>query len=374
MQDAPTPSRAELADELALANVFLDAIIEGLPAMIFVKDATDLKFVRFNRAGEDLLGYAREDLYGKCDYDFFPADEADFFTMKDREVLTNGQVVDIPQEPIQTAKGLRWLHTRKVPVFDQQGNPRFLLGVSMDITQRIEIEAERQRLANELARSNEELEHFASMASHDLQEPLRTISAFAELLTTRLDPVLDDETRRWLAFMTDACSRMNQMVTGILDIARLGSQPRKAVEVPLSEVLATVTTDLRLAIQESAGVITGGESLPNVKCDPTQIAQVFTNLISNALRYSRDGHPPQVHLSTTAKHPGMVSISVTDNGCGIPQARIESMFDVFRRNDERAGSGIGLAIVRRVLEAHGGSVNIESTVGVGTTVWVHLPA
>lgn len=374
MQDAPTPSRAELADELALANVFLDAIIEGLPAMIFVKDATDLKFVRFNRAGEDLLGYAREDLYGKCDYDFFPADEADFFTMKDREVLTNGQVVDIPQEPIQTAKGLRWLHTRKVPVFDQQGNPRFLLGVSMDITQRIEIEAERQRLANELARSNEELEHFASMASHDLQEPLRTISAFAELLTTRLDPVLDDETRRWLAFMTDACSRMNQMVTGILDIARLGSQPRKAVEVPLSEVLATVTTDLRLAIQESAGVITGGESLPSVKCDPTQIAQVFTNLISNALRYSRDGHPPQVHLSTTAKHPGMVSISVTDNGCGIPQARIESMFDVFRRNDERAGSGIGLAIVRRVLEAHGGSVNIESTVGVGTTVWVHLPA
>ena len=135
--------QAERAKEALRANEqFLDAIIENIPDMIFVKDATSLRFARFNKAGEDLLGYAREDLYGKNDYDFFPKEEADFFIQKDREVLRKGAVLDIPEETIHTRKkGERILHTKKIPILDDQKQPRFLLGISEDITEKRQIEA-----------------------------------------------------------------------------------------------------------------------------------------------------------------------------------------------------------------------------------------
>ena len=135
----------ERAEELHNANAFLEAIVENIPDMVFVKDATELRFVRFNKAGESLLGAAREDLYGKNDYDFFPQDEADSFTGKDREVLEKGKLHDIPVEPIHTARqGTRYLHTKKVPILDETGEPKFLLGISEDIT---EAKAAKEKLA-----------------------------------------------------------------------------------------------------------------------------------------------------------------------------------------------------------------------------------
>ncbi|HEX2879015.1 MAG TPA: PAS domain-containing protein, partial [Polyangiaceae bacterium] len=121
---------------LQQANLFLDAIIENIPNMVFVKGAERLEFVRFNRAGESLLGLERASLLGKNDYDFFPAEEADFFQKKDRETLQGKKLVDIPEERIQTAKGERLLHTMKVPVLDEAGTPRYLLGISQDITEK----------------------------------------------------------------------------------------------------------------------------------------------------------------------------------------------------------------------------------------------
>jgi len=114
---------------------FLESIVENVPAMVFLKEARHLRFVRFNRAGEELLGLSREDLIGRNDHDFFPKDQADFFTERDREALQARDPVDIPEEPIQTAHGLRWLHTRKVPIRDARGEPAFLLGISVDITE-----------------------------------------------------------------------------------------------------------------------------------------------------------------------------------------------------------------------------------------------
>jgi len=135
----------ERAEQLHNANAFLEAIVENIPDMVFVKDAKELRFVRFNKAGEILLGLARGDLYGKNDYDFFPADEADAFTAKDREVLDAGKLHDIPEEPIHTAsQGTRYLHTKKVPILDETGEPKFLLGISEDIT---DAKAAKERLA-----------------------------------------------------------------------------------------------------------------------------------------------------------------------------------------------------------------------------------
>jgi len=140
------------ATELEEATSFLDSVIENLPTMLFVKDAHELRFLRWNEAGEEIVGFQREDLIGKNDYDFFPKEEADFFVAKDKEVLAGGKLVDIPEEPIQTAhRGLRYLHTRKVPVLGADGKPRYLLGISEDITERKQAEAALAKRAVELA-------------------------------------------------------------------------------------------------------------------------------------------------------------------------------------------------------------------------------
>ena len=141
----------ERATELEETTTFLDSILENIPTMLFVKDAEDLRFMRWNKAGQELLGYSHEDLIGKNDYDFFPKEEADFFTAKDREVLAGGKLVDIPEEPIDTShQGTRILHTRKIPIHGPDGRPKYLLGISEDITDRKQAEAERERLLVEL--------------------------------------------------------------------------------------------------------------------------------------------------------------------------------------------------------------------------------
>src|SRR5438552_6392977 len=142
----------ERQDDLREVNRFLDAVVENIPDMIFVKDAATLLFKRFNRAGEELLGWKRSELLGKTDHDFYPKEQADFFHLKDRETLAKGELVDIPEEPIETrTKGSRWLHTKKVPVFGDDGKPLYLLGISEDITARKAAEERVRALERELA-------------------------------------------------------------------------------------------------------------------------------------------------------------------------------------------------------------------------------
>ena len=170
--------------------LFLESIVEHIPDMIFVKDAKDLRFVRFNAAGELLLGSARQDLIGKNDFDFFPTAEAEAFTAKDREVLSGGVVVDIPEEPIHTRGGVRWLHTKKIPILDQAGVPAFLLGISEDITDRKAAAAELARRSEELARTNHELRR--------TEEELRTHARQLRFLLAHFPGVLwtvDDQLR-----------------------------------------------------------------------------------------------------------------------------------------------------------------------------------
>ncbi len=148
--------RKQAEEERRRSETFLDSVIENIPHMIFVKDAVELRFVRFNKAGEDLLGHSREDLIGKNDYDFFPRNEADFFTAKDREVLRGGRLVDIPEETVQTKhRGFRILHTQKIPILDEKGEPRYLLGISEDITERKWAEEEIRRAKDEAVRANQ---------------------------------------------------------------------------------------------------------------------------------------------------------------------------------------------------------------------------
>lgn len=197
----------DIAENLRQSQSFLDSVIENIPNMLFVKDAKDLKFLRFNRAGEDLLGYSRNDLIGKNDYDLFPKAEADFFVSKDRAVLDGGVVVDIPEEPLSTKSGLRYLHTKKIPILDTEGRPKYLLGISEDVTGLKLAETQRLTLIQEQAarveaeKSADQLRFLAEVSSSVTEslDPKHMLASLAKLVAAKfadwctIELLLDDE-------------------------------------------------------------------------------------------------------------------------------------------------------------------------------------
>ncbi len=354
---------------------FLDSIVENIPHMIFVKDAAELRFVRFNKAGETLLGYDRTDLIGKNDDDFFPADEAAFFTSKDRKVLEAGELLDIPEEPIHTKTGERWLHTKKIPIVGDDGAPEFLLGISEDITERkaaVELLADRTR---QLERSNAALERFAYVASHDLQEPLRTVVSYIQLLEREYGDRFDGDARTYLDFAVEGARRMQSLIRGLLTLARVQTAAKPFIELDLNAEVSVVLQGLRSAVSESGATIEVGE-LPQVLGDDDQIRQLLQNVIGNAIKFARPGAAPIIEVAG-AVVGAVVRVSVTDNGLGVPDEFARKVFDVFKRlhtHDEIPGTGIGLAICERIVLRHGGRIWVESAGEHGAKFVIELPA
>ena len=363
--------RAQLLD----TQRFLDSIVENIPHMIFVKDAAELRFVRFNRAGEALLGYDRADLIGKNDYDFFPTDEADFFTSKDRSVLDGGSMLDIPEEPIHTRAGARWLHTKKIPIAGDDGAPAFLLGISEDITakkQAAEVLSQRTR---QLERSNDALQRFAYVASHDLQEPLRTVASYIQLLEREYATELDEEARKYISFVVDAARRMKDLIRGLLSLSRVSTSGEALALAELGEVLAQVQSDLALRIEECGASVSIG-LLPVLWIDREQMRQLFGNLIGNALKFVAKGTTPQVRVSAE-RVDDLWRLYVDDNGIGVESGFAEQVFEVFKRLHSQSvypGTGIGLAICQRIVDRHGGRIWVEDRDGGGARFCVELPA
>src|SRR6202789_4206535 len=212
--------------DLLESNRFLDSLIENLPVMVFIKDARTLRYVRQNRATLDLLGLSRADVIGKNDHDFLPAEQADFILAKDREVLDAGRLVDIPEQRIDSLHlGTRILHTMKMPILDERGEPKFLLGISVDITahklaeQAIrELNAELRDKAAQLEITNKELESFSYSVSHDLRAPLRAIDGFAQMMQEDYQERLDAEGKRYLSVIRQNSTRMGVLIDDLLDL------------------------------------------------------------------------------------------------------------------------------------------------------------
>lgn len=354
---------------------FLDAVLENLPNMVFVKDAKELRFVRFNRAGEQLLGWPRSALIGKNDFDFFPTAQAEFFTQKDRAVLAGREVVDIPEEPIQTAHGERWLHTRKVPVLSDSGEPLFLLGISEDITEQRRAQAELVSKSQALERSNHDLEQFAFIASHDLKEPLRKIQAFAEIIADDFGAQLDPTAMDYLDRMRGAAARLQELVDSLLAYSRVATRAKPMERVDLATVVLELLSDLGPMVADSAAVVTLGV-LPVVTGDPLLLRQLLQNLIGNALKFHTPGEPPQITIQGHCA--GLwCEFSVEDQGIGIPPEHRERVFGMFQRlhtRSEYPGSGIGLAICKKIVERHGGTLTVSDGAHGGTRFTVRIPA
>ncbi|WP_424950659.1 PAS domain-containing sensor histidine kinase [Deinococcus sp.] len=226
----------------------------------------------------------------------------------------------------------------------------------------------------ELERSNRELEQFAYVSSHDLQEPLRTVGSYAELLGRRYRGQLDPRADQYLDFMQDAVTRMRQLINDLLSFSRIGRNEAVPRPVALNEVMDAVRASLAVVLAEN-GTELSWEALPTIQGNAVQLHQLLSNLISNALKFRREGVPPQVQLRST-QEGGAAHLTVSDNGIGIApefQERVFGLFQRLHRREEYEGTGLGLAICRKIVQAHGGEIWLESEVGVGTTVHLRLP-
>jgi PAS domain S-box-containing protein len=241
-----------------------------------------------------------------------------------------------------------------------------------DITTRKVAEAQLLRTVKDLNRSNDELAQFAYIASHDLQEPLRMVASYTQLLSKRYKGKLDSDADEFIAFAVDGAERMQRLIQDLLAYSRIGTKARPLVDVASEKVLSLALKNLRNAIDETGAVVTH-EPLPRILADEGQMIQLFQNLVGNAIKYQGPG-TPRIHISSSrgADSAGVVSwvFSVKDNGIGIEAkyfARIFGMFQRLHKREDFAGTGIGLSICKKIVERHGGSISVESEPGVGST-------
>jgi PAS domain S-box-containing protein len=366
ISNARLVKKLESGEALRETTLFLDTIVENIPDMVFVKEAENLTFVRFNRAGEQLLGMDRSALIGKNDYDFFPKQEADFFTQKDRETLANKQLVEIPEEPIQTSRGLRWLHTKKVPLVDEHGVPRFLLGISHDITERKRADAQLRTAKETVEHANKELESFAYSIAHDLRAPLRSILGYSRAVMEDAGDKVDPESRTYLQRMNDAASRMATQIDELLGLARVGQADLVRSRVDLTALAHSVVGGLRHGAKDRDVEVVIQPDL-FIDADPHMMATVMEHLLDNAWKFTskRDGARIEIGKTDSA-------VFVRDNGAGFDPKYGNQLFGVFRRlhaQEEFPGTGIGLATVARIIHRHHGRVWAEGNVGEGATFY-----
>jgi len=265
---------------------------------------------------------------------------------------------------------LNYISTKALLERDESNNTRKISGVCFDITE-MKMGAEKAmfRLNEDLLRSNKELEQFAYVASHDLQEPLRMVSSFTQLLAQRYGDKLDQDAQEFIQYAVDGAARMQVLINDLLDYSRIGTRGRQFAVIDMHEVLGQAVNNLRIKIQERNTLITN-DNIPTVFADEGQMVQLFQNLIGNALNFSKAS--PKIHISAREEKDQYVFI-VADNGIGIEPQYFERIFQIFQRlhpkNDFGGGTGIGLAICKRIIERHGGKIWVESKKGKGSVFY-----
>ncbi len=368
--DARRRRSAEMAIEKE--RLLLRLVIDSFPGFVCVK-SRDGRFVIANEGLAKACGLTVQELQGKRDGDVSGCvEQTRFREQTDQEVFTTGKTVCIPEEPITSRGGTtRWFTASKVPLIDDDGACRQLLVVATDITEKHNAEQKQAALLQKVAQVNEELTHFAYVVSHDLKAPLRGIKLIAEWLCTDYSDKLGDDAREQLDLLQSRVARMHNLIDGILQYSRVGRIQQEKEKVDLGQLLPVLIDGI--APPEHIRVIVE-PGLPVIECEKVRISQMFQNLLSNAVKYN---DKPVGEIRVRCVEDGdFWQFSVSDNGPGIEPKYYERIFRLFQTlasGDGYESTGIGLALVKKIVEMYGGRIWVESQVGRGSTFLFTLP-
>lgn len=330
--------------------------------------APDGHWLRANQRLCEILGRREEELAGTLYHDLtHPQDQG--LEAAHLKALLAGETCSYRMEKrcLRQDDSPVWVLVSMSLVHDSHHEPRHLIAVVEDINARRRAEERLSRLNEELRRSNEELQQFAYVASHDLQEPLRMVSSYTQLIQEVYGEQLDEEAHKWIHYAVDGANRMQRLIEDLLSYSRVATRGREFERVDSHAALGQALANLQQTIQENDAMVTNSD-LPEVTADPLQLVQLFQNLVGNAIKY-RSEISPHVHVSAARKEH-LWEFSVSDNGIGIDPKFQERVFVIFQRlhtRREYPGTGIGLAICRRIVERHGGTIWFESEPDHGTT-------
>lgn len=366
-------SREELsrtAEQLRLSNAYNRNLLEA-SLDPFVAIGPDGIITDVNQATEKVTGRLRDELLG--------TDFADYFTEPEKaragyeQAFREGFVQDYSLEIRQWGGGIIYVLYNASVYRDEGGMVIGVFAAARDITRLKQAEDGLMRVVTELERSNRELEQFAYVASHDLQEPLRMVSSYTQLLAERYEGQLDDKARKYIDYAVDGAVRMQRLINDLLSYSRINTKGKAPEPVDSREVLGEALRNLAAAIEENRAIIVN-DDLPAVRADAGQLCQLFQNLIGNAIKF-RSADLPRIRVSVQ-DHGQEWCFSVQDNGIGIDPQYAEKVFVIFQRlhtRQEYPGTGIGLALCKRIAERHGGRIWFESESGKGSTFYFTLP-
>jgi PAS domain S-box-containing protein len=370
----------------------LRTLIDNLPDLIYAKDVAGRKILANPADVKTCQCQTEAELIGKTDFDRYPKDIAEKFWADDKKVIQGQSVINREEYFLDEKGRKRWLLTSKLPLYNQNKEIMGLVGIGRDITERRQAEqalrtseAKLRQFTTQLERSNRELQDFAYVASHDLQEPLRKIVVFGERLKDKGEQ-LDAESRDYLERMQKAAARMQTLINDLLTFSRVTTKAQPFAQVDLAEVAREVITDLEGRIEMVKGRVEAG-TLPLIDAEPLQMRQLLQNLIGNALKFRRPEVPPVVKVAAqiiTAPVPDggagetrkLCQLTVSDNGIGFDEKYLDRIFNVFQRlhsRNEYEGTGMGLAIARKIALFHRGDITAKSKPGEGATFIVTLP-